>query len=162
MKRAAGFGNPEELTVPDNEEAKASERLRWVKPEREGGSTAEQYEEALRKHPNPRKADAPVPLESLDPTQRAFADLVLGWADEVQRRGSSARRQPEFCAVLLGTASTGKTTTLQAVLERLRQTGFGKVLVTAYTGVASSNVRGGARTVLGAQRIHYVDGDSTE
>ena len=49
-----------------------------MKPEREDGTTAEQYEEALRLHPNPKKADAPVPLKDLDPTQRAFADLVLG------------------------------------------------------------------------------------
>ena len=157
-----GFGNPEELTVPDNEEAKASERLRWVKPEREGGSTAEQYEEALRNFPNPRKADAPVPLESLDPTQRAFADLVLSWAAEVQGRGRYARRQPEFCAVLLGTAGTGKTTTLQAVLERLRQTSLGKVLVAAYTGVASSNVGGGARTLHDLFQLSKVNAASGE
>ena len=141
LLKRAGFGNQEELRVDPK-------LLRLVKPEREGGCTAEEYEEALRQRPNPRKADAPVPLEALDPTQRAFADLVLTWAKAVLAGGPrAARRQPELCAVLLGTAGTGKTTTLQAVLERLRQTGFGKILVSAYTGVASSNVGGGARTL---------------
>ena len=28
-------------------------------------------------------SDAPVPLKDLDPTQRAFADLVLGWAIKI-------------------------------------------------------------------------------
>ena len=153
-----GFGKLEELQVPDTKEAKASERLGWVKPEREGGCTAEVYAEALRKFPNPLKAEVPVPLESLDPTQRAFADLVLSWATEAQRK----RRQPEFCAVLLGTAGTGKTTTLQAVLERLRQTGFGKVLVAAYTGVASSNVGGGARTLHDLFQLSKVNAASGE
>ena len=59
----------------------------------------------------------------------------------------AARRPPEFCAVLLGTAGTGKTTTVRAVLESLRGIGFGRVVTAAYTGVASSNVGSGARTL---------------
>ena len=35
------------------------DQLRWVKPEREGGSNATEYEAALREHPNPKKAEAP-------------------------------------------------------------------------------------------------------
>ena len=158
-----GFGDYEELKVPEDGETTARQRLSWVKPEREGGATAEEYAAALRKYPNPQKVEAPVPLESLDPTQRAFADLVVGWAKTVlARRGNAARRQPEFCAVLLGTAGTGKTTTLQAVLERLRETGFAKVLVAAYTGVASSNVGAGARTLHDLFQLSKVNAASGE
>ncbi len=72
-------------------------------------------------------------MENLDPTQRSFADLALSWA--------SSGKSNEFFAVLLGTAGTGKTTTLQAVLERLRQQGFGRILVSDFTGVGVARGR---------------------
>jgi hypothetical protein len=130
------------------------ERLRWVRPVSQGGVTAPEYIEALHNNPNPvAAAEAPVRLQDLDPTQRAFADLVLTWAH------SDAS---EFCAVLLGTAGTGKTTTLQAVLEVLRQEGFNKFLVAAFTGVAASNVGGGARTLHDLFQLAKVNATSGE
>ena len=36
-----GFGNEEQLKVPEDDTTlKCSQRLRWVKPEREGGATS--------------------------------------------------------------------------------------------------------------------------
>ena len=69
---------------------------------------------------------------------------------------------PELCAILLGTAGTGKTTTLQAVLERLWQNGFGRFLVTAFTGVAASNVGEGARTLHDLFQLSKVNPTSGE
>ena len=137
-----------------------ADRLRWVRPERDNGATAKEYAEALRQHPNPRAADVPVSLEKLDPTQRSFADLVLTWARVAQPCVS--RPQPHFFAVLLGTAGTGKTTTLQAVLERLQETGFRRILVSAYTGVAASNVGCGARTLHDLFQLSKVNAVSGE
>ena len=119
----------------------SEERLRWVKPVREGGATPAEYEQALSSHPMTHAASAgAVKLADLDPTQRAFADLVLSWA-------GAGTHKDEFHAMLLGTAGTGKTTTLQAMLGCWRQRRLGKVAVCAYTGVAASNVGGGARTL---------------
>ena len=50
-------------------------------------------------------------------------------------------------AMLLGTAGTGKTTTLKAALAKMRKLKFGRVMVGAFTGVAASNVGEGARTL---------------
>ena len=50
--------------------------------------------QAFNEDPNPKKADAPVPLKNLDPTQRAFADLVLGWARALVAGGARAARRP--------------------------------------------------------------------
>ena len=107
------------------------------------------YAKALSRHPNPKAlAEEPVGLDNLDPTQRAFADLVLSWAKS---------KKGDLRAILLGTAGTGKTTTLQAVLERLRRLGFAKVQVAAFTGVAASNVGGGARTLHDLFRLSKVN-----
>ncbi len=154
--KRAGFGNAEDLRV-------SAEKLRLVKPERDGGATDAEYAAALRQFPNPRATEAAVALHDLDPTQRAFADIVLSWASAVKAGGARAERHPpELHAVLLGTAGTGKTTTLQAVLERLKQNGFDRVLVTAYTGVASSNVGGGAQTLHSLFQLHKVSPTSGE
>ena len=77
-------------------------------------------------------------MKDLDPTQRAFAEMALRWL---------GNRSQSFLAILLGTAGTGKTTTLKALLAELRRRGIGKVLVGAFTGVAASNLGLGARTL---------------
>ena len=64
--RRSGFGDAEAMDV-------APEKLRWLKPEREGGASAEEYDAALREHPPAVAAEDPVRLADLDPTQLAFA-----------------------------------------------------------------------------------------
>jgi hypothetical protein len=152
----APLGDPHALSV-------SPDRLRWVKPERDGGVNAAEYAQALQDHPNPQDAAPPVTLDGLDPTQRLFADLVLTWSKACPSGpGAEGRSPPELCATLLGTAGTGKTTTLQAVLERLRQDGFGRVLVAAFTGVAASNVGEGARTLHDLFQLSKVNASSGE
>ena len=59
MKRAA-FGKAAELRV-------GAEQLRWVKAQRDGGATPQEYAEALLQHPNPKAGGAKVPLEGSGP-----------------------------------------------------------------------------------------------
>ena len=70
VKRAA-FGKAAELRV-------GAEQLRWVKAQRDGGATPQEYAEALLQHPNPKAGGAKVPLKDLDPTQRSFGDVTPG------------------------------------------------------------------------------------
>ena len=58
-----------------------------------------------------------------------------------------------FRAFLLGTAGTGKTTTLKSLIRELKARGLRKVIVGAYTGVAASNVGLGARTLTDLFRL---------
>jgi hypothetical protein len=95
----------------------------------------------------------------LDPTQRAFADTVLDWARARKRRDRSRVKQLQ--ALLLGTAGTGKTTTLKAVLELLREQGIG-ARVAAWTGVAASNVGEGAQTLSSLFRLSKVNPTSQQ
>ena len=100
-----------------------------------------------------QKDDEDVALEDLDPTQRVFVQLGLRWHED---------RSHQFLAILLGTAGTGKTTTLKTLLAELRGRGIGKVLVGAYTGVAASNVGMGARTLHDLFRLAKVNEASSD
>ena len=97
------------------------------------------------------------PLDSLDPTQRAFADRVLLWGDElvkvykqVQKDGKR-RKIPKIRSWLCGSAGSGKSTTLKTIVQHLRlkfQSAKvpATVELTAYTGVAAFNIGFGAQT----------------
>ena len=145
VKREA-FAHPEIDTSGVTEE-----QLRWVRPVSQDGATEQEWEEALRRHPNPnREQEASVSLDDLDPTQRDFAEVVLSWARSMAYAQKFGRPHPQLQAVLLGTAGTGKTTTLKAVLQQLEalpESPVRKYLVCAFTGVAASSVGSGARTL---------------
>ena len=55
----------------------------------------------------------------------------------------------QLLALLMGTAGTGKTTTVKAAIDRLEIRSFHGVVVAAPTGVAADNVGSGARTPCG-------------
>ena len=92
-------------------------------------------------------------LDKLDPTQRAFVELGLRW---------QAGHRKHFRALLLGTAGSGKTTTLKSLLKELRARGLQRVIVGAYTGVAASNIGLGARTLTDLFRLAKVNNTSGE
>ena len=103
-------------------------------------------------------------LDKLDPTQRAFADRVLKWGDEVAdvyeavKRDGRYRPVPKLRTFLGGSAGSGKSTTLKTCVQHLRlkfkQRGVpAKVELTAYTGVAAFNIGFGARTACSAFQV---------
>ena len=124
------------------------ERLSWVLPEREGGCNAKDFAEVVRRLAPPREEEDIPSLDALDPTQRAFAQMGLQWYQG---------QQQHFRALLLGTAGTGKTTTLKALLKELKNIGLRKFVVGAYTGVAASNIGSGARTLTDLFRLAKVN-----
>ena len=102
----------------------------------------------------------------MDPTQQSFVDHMCAWADAyrslaeacknnlplpAERSGAWHLQEP---VLLLGTAGTGKTTTLQAANKELEQRGFaGRIMRAAYTGMAASNMGSGARTIVSLFRL---------
>ena len=85
------------------------------------------------------------PLDRLDPTQRAFADRVLTWAEELVSvyqavlSDGKDRPLPLLRSWLGGSAGSGKSTTLKTVVQHIRllihRKGVdAKVELTAYTG----------------------------
>jgi hypothetical protein len=64
---------------------------------------------------------------------------------------------PRWCepVLLLGTAGTGKTTTVQAATAVLESLGLaGRIVRAAYTGVAASNLGAGGRTLVSLFRLN--------
>ena len=104
------------------------------------------------------------PLDSLDPTQRAFAERVLKWGDElvkvykqVQTDGKQ-RKIPKIRSWLCGSAGSGKSTTLKTIVQHLRlkfQSARvpATVELTAYTGVAAFNIGFGAQTACSSFQV---------
>ena len=104
---------------------------------------------------------------SLDPTQNSFVEHMCAWRDAYRAErevfeanlplprdlhGSIALGEP---VLLLGTAGTGKTTTLQAANRLLEACGFqGRIVRCAYTGVAASNMGSGGRTLVSLFRLN--------
>ena len=91
-------------------------------------------------------------LDKLDPTQRVFADRVLGWVTavagvyEAVRRDGERRPIPKIKLFLGGSAGSGKSTTLKTCVQHARRLFMkmkktAKVELTAYTGVAAYVVR---------------------
>ena len=103
---------------------------------------------------------------AMDPTQQSFVDHMSAWADAygslpdvcnnnlplpVEHSGSWRLHDS---VLLLGTAGTGKTTTVQAANKELEDRGLkGRIVRAAYTGVAASNMGSGARTVVSLFRL---------
>jgi hypothetical protein len=96
-------------------------------------------------------------LEKLDPTQRAFANRVLKWAKELvqvykQSKTSGTWKSPPLLRTwLCGSAGSGMSTTLKAVVQHVRllfqqQEVDATVQLAAYTGVAAFNIGFGAKT----------------
>jgi hypothetical protein len=134
------------------------ERLSWVLPERDGGLPTKAFDALAKQHAEHAAAvsgtaskEAIPSLEELDPTQRAFTELGLAWHKGERRH---------FRALLLGTAGSGKTTTLKSLLKALRAQGLRRVAVGAYTGVAASNIGLGARTLTDLFRLAKVNNTS--
>ena len=119
-------------------------KLTWVMPEREGGCSNKDFAQLLGTHAPVRPQEPMQSLDELDPTQRAFAEMALQW---------HSGDRSYFRAILLGTAGTGKTTTLKALLRALQERGLGKFAIAAYTGVAANNIGCGARTLTDLFRL---------
>ena len=112
-------------------------------------------------------------LDALDPTQRAFAAMAIDWysgrnagtaaaVTAGTESGSPSEAGAHFRAILLGTAGTGKTTSLKAILRELRARGLRKFAVAAYTGVAANNIGCGARTLTDLFRLAKMNEASGE
>ena len=102
----------------------------------------------------------------MDPTQQSFVDHMCAWRDAFVTDAEicqsnlplpSEKDGPwQLCGpvLLLGTAGTGKTTTMQAVNQQLEVHGLkGRIVRAAYTGVAASNMGSGARTIMSLFRL---------
>ena len=102
----------------------------------------------------------------IDPTQQSFVDHMCAWADAylslpdvcennlplpAERSGAWNLQES---VLLLGTAGTGKTTTMQAANRELETRGLtDRIVRVAYTGVAASNMGSGARTIVSLFRL---------
>jgi len=143
------LGDQEAIKVQDRE------LLASVRPQSRGGLTDEMYADALEKNPQPMKEGMPqaaINANDLDPTQRVVYDIGMAWAQKWMSEPHYKDQHPpqtteSLHLLLLGTAGTGKTTTLKALLQGWRSIGFGETIVAAFTGVAASNVGMGARTL---------------
>ena len=104
------------------------------------------------------------PLHRLDPTQRAFANRVLTWAEELLTVYQDVKSDgvhkplPLLRSFLAGSAGSGKSTTLKTIVQHIRllihrKVVDAKVELTAYTGVAAFNIGFGARTACSAFQI---------
>ena len=103
---------------------------------------------------------APANPAVLDPTQRAFFDFVEDWA--LRCKDARERREPvpDMRVLLLGTAGTGKSTTLRETVRRAREIlGREGVVVCAHTGVAAYTCGEGAETINSTFHISG-DGDA--
>ena len=102
----------------------------------------------------------------MDPTQQSFVDHMCAWRDAYLSDPtvcssnlplSLEKDGPwQLCGpvLLLGTAGTGKTTTVQAANQELEEHGLkGRIVRAAYTGVAASNMGSGARTIVSLFRL---------
>ena len=105
-------------------------------------------------------------LEALDPTQRAFANRVLKWVSEVVEiyKKVSATGKPQRVPLLrtwlCGSAGSGKSTTLKAIVQHARvifeDEGLADettISLIAYTGVAAFNMGFGAKTACSALQV---------
>jgi hypothetical protein len=104
------------------------------------------------------------PLDSLDPTQRIFANIVLEWLRElahvymeVSATGES-KSLPKLRSWLGGSAGSGKSTTLKACVQHgrllLQELNVDATIeLTAYTGVAAFIIGFGAKTACSSFQI---------
>jgi hypothetical protein len=120
-------------------------RLLWFLPESQNGIS----DAAFRVLQGTEVFNCEKKFEDLDPTQQLFVRLGIQWYENRENRDN-----PQFLAVLLGTAGTGKTTTMQVLIQRLRNMGMKNYKVAAFTGVAASNIGMGARTLHDIFKLH--------
>ena len=127
--------------LPDSEDLpvieEGDERLLWVLPEREGGVANKKFSELVEAQAPAQPEEPATSLDALDPTQRAFAGMAVDWysgrkagtaaaATAGEESGCFSDTRKQFRAILLGTAGTGKTTTLKAILKELQARGLRK------------------------------------
>ena len=104
------------------------------------------------------------PLDTLDPTQRVFADRLLAWGQELVQcylqveKDGVPRNPPVLRTWLAGSAGSGKSTTIKTVVYYLRHlfkvSGVpARIELTAYTGVAAFNIGFGARTTCSSFQV---------
>ena len=104
------------------------------------------------------------PLDSLDPTQRVFADRALSWADELVRvykivqATGTYHRVPLLRSWLGGSAGSGKSHTLKTIVQHVRllfqrEQVDAEIQLTAYTGVAAFNIGFGAKTACSVCQV---------
>lgn len=102
----------------------------------------------------------------MDPTQQPFVDHMRAWCDAYVSTAEACNNnlplpvekdglwQLQGPVLLLGTAGTGKTTTVQAANQQLEEHGLkGRIVRAAYTGVAASNMGSGAPTLVSLFRL---------
>ena len=134
-----------EARVPDRE------RLSWVKPEWFVGISPDLFRATLLAHPQADTAkSASDKLDNLDPNQRVSLEVGRDRASQLQAGTHYARNHPPTNPthmLLLGTAGTGETSTLGPLTRTWEEMGSGKILATASTGIATSKVGFGARTI---------------
>jgi hypothetical protein len=107
--------------------------------------------------------------DRLDFTQRRVYEAVTTWAGKILSRTDRRDLEP-LRLVLLGTAGTGKTDTIKCAIAEVRYLlkSYKSVLMIAHTGVACSNMGGGAATIdsvfkLGGTSSHEdLEGDRLE
>ena len=129
----------------------------------QGGLT---HSDAKELSANAANAQASSQAISLDPTQRSFVEHLSAWKNAYKSHETSFMSNlplPEELpgrvglgepVLLLGTAGTGKTTTLQAANNLLEQDGLeGRIVRCAYTGVAAGNMGAGGRTLVSLFRL---------
>ena len=102
-------------------------------------------------------------VATLDPTQRRVFDTLDEWAS-----AKVARKDPErpVRLLVLGTAGSGKTWTIQAAVLQVRRKFrcFDSVLMVSHTGVAAVNMGAGASTIdsafkLGGGKLEDLEGE---
>ena len=127
------------------------------------GSAGMSYSESLRLVRDASLLTVPVAVPDVDPTQQSFVDHLTAFAEAFLAvpdcnqnnlplpfsTGPVDAWKLRDPALLLGTAGTGKTTTMQAANRLLDTKGLGdRIVRAAYTGVAASNMGSGGRTIV--------------
>ena len=94
---------------------------------------------------------------ALDPTQKSFVEHLQTWQQAYAAETAFSLNLPSSGfepVLLLGTAGTGKTTTLQAANRVIEEAGLeGRIVRCAFTGVAASNMGAGGRTIFSLFRL---------
>ena len=130
------------------------------------GSTAENTNQNSSSSMSLRTTGLTTEGPALDPTQASFVQHMSTWKDAYKSDAVAFKANlpmpqksddPQHLTepvLLLGTAGTGKTTTLQAANRLLETHGLkGRIVRCAYTGVAASNMGMGGRTLVSLFRL---------
>ena len=153
-----------DLLAPSVAEKMVPEVQTWALKPSQGGLS---HTEAAALTRGGVQQAAAVSCDTLDPTQVSFVAHLREWGEKyVARREicdanlpacAEESDTPRWCepVLLLGTAGTGKTTTVQAATAVLESLGLaGRIVRAAYTGVAASNLGAGGRTLVSLFRLN--------